>query len=731
MTELKPTDLSQKVEECKKLSEWTCNLKSLYNNNSVSSIKYLSAIDPLVINSVNVNNYREGLEGGGGMFYWNASKDKTHHNGSNVIDPLRPFPTNWEDEKQVFEWLAKGEGFGCWIRQKTSKSPSTHVFFKNTSEMIKTINSPANIIELEIGDICTTGSTKWKVVELDSPFSLEHLKPLDDVYVEDFNDGVLSQSEYISKAHNYCMLTNIRARLVFDEKVTYAISPSYSFTIYVESGGWYCSGNCHMYWTDNPTQGFAIKVRGRYTTSTNYSTRVNDSNYKPLEGFTFGQNGIMRSGSGLQIGHANARQSTDGVVVTSKFIISRVNVIDFDDVIDLWNGSWAFELHHVNTIGGSWRTPSYFRGIDFGENIKLNHCFIADNHKRIDGGIGKVVFSAGEYYISGGSFDNMRVVVEGDSNVKMFAPHFENPASTAKNKRFLEVTGNHASCVLDNPTIVIRNTDIYSTMFYCKAGTGSNKHAWSGGLTLNNPQYQAVKKYRPDLALVKSKADRTTYEGDGYQELVGGGGRVYLTGQAYINSMFQTFFPIPISRSLVGRSLDNCDFEMDDIGSSPSFWTVNNTAPYSASAIVSDDYYWVGTRSLKTICDYDGDKTWNSSQVEQEINCNSGNLVLAFGKVKWVTENTNGSTGDITGKVTSALDFYDANGKYISTGGSTKHKVLNSSTSSYDGWIDIKLIGHAPTGTRFVRLNLISFSTSKNPNKKIVTYWDSLVLNVI
>lgn len=589
---------------------------------------------------------------------------------------------------------------------------------------------------LDVGKRYQTGKTIWEITETVTVVSVGdvYAKAIGDVYVDDFVDDVLTDSEILHKCNDYCQNTDNKNRLVFEDKLTFSLTAEDSFVIYVEGGGWYCATNCQLVWFESPTSGYAIRVQGRYTTtSVSYATRINNSNYAPIEGFTIGSHGESRAGSGLRIGYADQRQSIEGATVTSKFKISRVNVLEFDDCVDIWMGAWAFELEHVNTIGGSWRTPSYFSGLDYGENIKLSHCFVADNHSRVvDGESGAVVFSSGEFIIEAGSFDNMRVTIEGDANVKMFGVHFENPSSTAKNKRFLEVIGDHASCVLDNPTIIIRNTDIYSTLFYCKAGTDENRYAWSGGLTLNNPQYQSVEKYRPDLALIKSIADNTTYEGDGYMELVGGGGRVMLTGQAFINSLYYTYNPILIARNLIGRSLDNYDFALDELGALPKFWKVYNTSPYTGLAVVSDDDKWVGTQCLKTTADYNGGETWNSSKITQEVSCAVGSLVLAHLKVKWVTENTNDQEGSITGKVVAKLDFYDADGVFISTEGSfSKGDVVGNSSSTLDNWITVELTARAPMGSRKVVMNLVTYSTSNHADKKIHTYWDTVCLNVL
>ncbi|MBB1291022.1 MULTISPECIES: hypothetical protein [unclassified Pseudoalteromonas] len=544
--------------------------------------------------------------------------------------------------------------------------------------------------------------------------------------------SITEKTEYgaiIKQANDYCQHENTRNRLVFPENSEYIFNENDSFEIFVEGGGWYCRGICKLKWSAAPLAGFAIKVRGRYAYSDNYQRLVEESNNIPLEGFTIGEYGNMVAGSGLQLGHANARQSADGVVVTSKFKIRRVNVFDFDDVIDFWNGVWACELEKVNTMGGSWRTPRYFGGLDFGENIKLSHCFIADNHQRTDGTMGVVHFEAGSYNIHGGSFDNMRVKVDGDADVRMYGPHFENPVSTAKNKRFLEVIGSHAWCVINEPRIVIRNTNIYSTLFYCKAATAGDPHPQAGGLKLNNPHFSAAEKYRPDLALVKSAEDNFSYEGDGYLELVGGGGKVFCDTAA-MNSLYYSGLAIPISKSLAG-GLRNYDYQQNEIGDSPNGWQSIKEGTHLGVIEVTDDHYWVGDRSLKMQAWHNGGSTFYSTKLMQKIPCQGGQLVLGsiMRKYQFILEN--GANGPVSGEVTSQLDFYDNQGVVIGVLAFKGGAVTSDSQSEHNGWELLRHFGVAPAGTVEVALTLNTFSTSDSEDKKLTSYWDAAILNAV
>jgi hypothetical protein len=56
-------------------------------------------------------------DGGGGVFYWDASKDKSEHNGGTVIDPNKAgLVANWE-YTQILYFTPEVIGQGCWVRE--------------------------------------------------------------------------------------------------------------------------------------------------------------------------------------------------------------------------------------------------------------------------------------------------------------------------------------------------------------------------------------------------------------------------------------------------------------------------------------------------------------------------------------------------------------------------------------------------------------------------------------
>lgn len=83
----------------------------------VSSVSELLAVDPTIETVVRTLNYHSDTEGGGGVFYWDATRDKADHNGGTVIDPSAVFPTDWTNQTQLTTWFTAGIGTGCWVRQ--------------------------------------------------------------------------------------------------------------------------------------------------------------------------------------------------------------------------------------------------------------------------------------------------------------------------------------------------------------------------------------------------------------------------------------------------------------------------------------------------------------------------------------------------------------------------------------------------------------------------------------
>ena len=84
----------------------------------VDTISDLLETSVKTVKSVRVLNYHTGLEGGGGVFYWDATKTKSEHNGGTVIDPTVVYPTDWNNQTQLGTWFdTSNSGTGCWVRQ--------------------------------------------------------------------------------------------------------------------------------------------------------------------------------------------------------------------------------------------------------------------------------------------------------------------------------------------------------------------------------------------------------------------------------------------------------------------------------------------------------------------------------------------------------------------------------------------------------------------------------------
>jgi hypothetical protein len=82
----------------------------------VDTIADLLNVSPSTSTVVNVLNYHSGVEGGGGVFYWDANRDCGEHNGGTVIASTAQFPPDWLAGNQQL-WFAPMTGTGCWVRQ--------------------------------------------------------------------------------------------------------------------------------------------------------------------------------------------------------------------------------------------------------------------------------------------------------------------------------------------------------------------------------------------------------------------------------------------------------------------------------------------------------------------------------------------------------------------------------------------------------------------------------------
>ena len=83
----------------------------------VTSIAAMLDITPIDALQISVENYHSNYFGGGGLFSWDATKDKADHNGGTVIDPDIVFPTDWSDQTERTAWFTASTGAGCWVIQ--------------------------------------------------------------------------------------------------------------------------------------------------------------------------------------------------------------------------------------------------------------------------------------------------------------------------------------------------------------------------------------------------------------------------------------------------------------------------------------------------------------------------------------------------------------------------------------------------------------------------------------
>lgn len=66
--------------------------------------------------SYSTQGYRQGSTKGGGHFVWRANASKALHDGVSIIDPGRPFPTDFNNTGQVSSWLTAVTGTGVFVK---------------------------------------------------------------------------------------------------------------------------------------------------------------------------------------------------------------------------------------------------------------------------------------------------------------------------------------------------------------------------------------------------------------------------------------------------------------------------------------------------------------------------------------------------------------------------------------------------------------------------------------
>jgi hypothetical protein len=67
--------------------------------------------------SIQLLGFHTTGDGGGGVFYWDASKNKSEHNGGTIIDPsIAGLVANWEYTQNLY-FSPAVIGQGCWVRE--------------------------------------------------------------------------------------------------------------------------------------------------------------------------------------------------------------------------------------------------------------------------------------------------------------------------------------------------------------------------------------------------------------------------------------------------------------------------------------------------------------------------------------------------------------------------------------------------------------------------------------
>ena len=260
--------------------------------------------------------------------------------------------------------------------------------------------------------------------------------------------------------------------------------------------------------------------------------------------------------------------------------------------------------------------------------------------------------------------------------------------------------------MLDTPQIVIRDTPIYTPLFYCKAGSSQNKHPYAGGLVFISPSYNAAPNYRPDLAAYQD--DGIEYESDGYLELVGGGGRVYLEGGAHINSLFYTNSPIPIARNLVGRSTTNINFD-NVLGKSAGSWVYVSSEQSVGSHFVEMNRY-------------EGISIVNKANIDQELQqkrvCFQSTMLL--GSIRYKIEDIKELNPQ--GVLETVITFSNINGKKLKD--NFVKKLLITTEESIEG--DFNFVEKIPIDAYSMNVILRNYGDTQ-----YTVTWNKAILNIV
>lgn len=93
-----------------------------------------------------VKGFYAGADVGGGLFYWDSSRDKTEHNGGTIIDPDRIGVWDGTQADLATLFTAAVSGSGCFVR--TEASPSSVTITVGPTAQLPTINKAIEYLKV-------------------------------------------------------------------------------------------------------------------------------------------------------------------------------------------------------------------------------------------------------------------------------------------------------------------------------------------------------------------------------------------------------------------------------------------------------------------------------------------------------------------------------------------------------------------------------------------------------
>ncbi|WP_370978725.1 hypothetical protein [Agaribacterium sp. ZY112] len=344
-----------------------------------------------------------------------------------------------------------------------------------------------------------------------------------------FGKEGVNDSTAIHAANNYAALVGLPLR--FSNK-TYFVGDA-SFVIEASKTSWFSDGLTLIKFSGfESRKKYAVRVVG----SGSYvaTVRLVKAFIKNIGIFANVQKGSELEGVGLELsGGTSATRLSSGS-------FDHISIQGFKTSVKFNDYCWKITLNNARLMWGVIETPSETQ--EFGENMVLRDCFIADTSGEFSR------FNKGEWKFYGTSFDNAPFSSHNDAVLDFEGGHIENPLSQSSEPRFAEAY-NFSSISFNATWIATNNRAIARPPFFCDTSV-----AKPSGLYFNTCKWVCYAEY--DTREGGSNAGAMSHN-----FLVEGEGTVRSNNWTFLN--WQDWLAIPLARS--SNRLFNGDFERGDL----------------------------------------------------------------------------------------------------------------------------------------------------------------------